>query len=156
MEQVTQSISIQVPSDVAAAYHQSSVEDQQQLSAEVAAILRRRFGQTHGVDASLQETMNRLAAEAQQNGLTEEGLVEILQSDEVFWTEVKAIAGVELEARSLDPIKLKNALLDAIERQDPRYKAEVTEALQEAVQSISAGDRRGMTVNEFGEWLTNI
>jgi plasmid maintenance system antidote protein VapI len=156
MEQVTQLISIQVPSDVAAAYNQSSVEDQQQLSAEVAAILRRRFGQTHGDYASLQQMMDRLAVETQQNGLTEEILAKILQQDEDFGTAAKKIAGVELEARSLDPSKLKNALLDAIERQDPRYEVEVREALEEAVQSISAGDRRGMTMNEFGEWLTNL
>jgi hypothetical protein len=100
--------------------------------------------------------MDRLAVETQQNGLTEEILAKILQQDEDFGTAAKKIAGVELEARSLDPSKLKNALLDAIERQDPRYEVEVREALEEAVQSISAGDRRGMTMNEFGEWLTNL
>jgi uncharacterized phage-associated protein len=48
---------------------------------------------------------------------------------------------------------LKNALLDAIERSHPDYGSQVSEALQEALQTP---DTPAMTAHEFGEWLTQL
>jgi hypothetical protein len=154
MEQAINEITIQVPSDLAAVYHQSSIEDRQQLSEEVSAILRRRLSQPDHSYASLKQTMDRLAGEAQRNGLTEAALEAILQDDETFWDEVTAISGEDFDARPLDPVKLQNALLSAIERNDPQYQAELREALQEA--TVAGHDRQGMTADEFGKWLANL
>jgi chorismate mutase len=81
MAQIVQEITIQVPADVAAAYHQSSIADRQQLAMRIGAILRRSLTSEVGSYAQLQKTMDKLATEAQQNGLTPEILASILQDD---------------------------------------------------------------------------
>jgi hypothetical protein len=48
----------------------------------------------------------------------------------------------------------KDALLDEIERNNPKYQADIREALLEALNSTYDGPE--MTVEEFGEWLTNL
>jgi hypothetical protein len=48
--------------------------------------------------------------------------------------------------------EIKNALLDAIERSNPRYHYEIKEALTEGLTL----DRPKMTADEFGEWLASV
>jgi hypothetical protein len=63
-------ITIQVPADVAEIYRQSSGAERQQLSMRIGAIVRQGLNRREGSYGPLKESMNRLAAEAQQNGLT--------------------------------------------------------------------------------------
>jgi hypothetical protein len=152
MEQVTGEITIQVPQDVVDVYRQSSDEARQQLSEEIVGIVRLR--RIDPSDVKLKPSMDRLAEAAQGNGLTDEILQEILQDDQDLRDEVLSLAGGSLEGRSLNPTKLKNALLDRIEQDNPKYQANVREALQEAMDSKC--DREEMTIDEFGEWLTTL
>jgi chorismate mutase len=71
-------ITIQVPPDIAEAYRQSSLEERQQLSLRIGAILRQRFSQPEATYSQLQQSMDRLATEAQEKGLTPEILESIL------------------------------------------------------------------------------
>jgi hypothetical protein len=71
-------ITIQVPADVAEIYRQSSDAERQQLSMRIGAIVRQGLNRQEGSYILLKESMNRLAAEAQQNGLTPEILESIL------------------------------------------------------------------------------
>jgi chorismate mutase len=76
--QAIDEISIQVPADIAEAYRRSSLEERQQLAMRIGAILRQRFNQPAGTYDQLQQSMNKLAVEAEQNGLTLEILESIL------------------------------------------------------------------------------
>ena len=49
---------------------------------------------------------------------------------------------------------LKNALLDAIEREHPAYSTAVAEALKESLEA--SNDTPAMTSNEFREWFTRL
>jgi chorismate mutase len=71
-------ISVQVPLDIAQAYRQSSLEERQQLAMRIGAILRQNFSQPAEAYQQLQRSMDKLAAEAEQNGLTPEILESIL------------------------------------------------------------------------------
>ncbi len=57
-------------------------------------------------------------------------------------------------AKSLTPEKLKNALLEAIERADPNYVPAVAEALTEAMSMPT--DTPSMDADEFREWLAQV
>jgi hypothetical protein len=81
MDQVMKEITIQVPSDIAEAYRRSSAEYREQLSVRIEALLRRSFGPEVDSYLKLQESMDRLAEQAQQKGLTPEILESILQDD---------------------------------------------------------------------------
>jgi hypothetical protein len=74
-------ITIQVPADVAEIYRHSSDEERQQLSMRIGAIVRQGLNRQEGTYIPLKESMNRLAAEAQQNGLTPEILESILNDE---------------------------------------------------------------------------
>jgi hypothetical protein len=74
-------ITIQVPADVAEIYRQSSDAERQQLSMRIGAIVRQGLSRQEGNYLPLKESMNRLAAEAQQNGLTPEILESILNDE---------------------------------------------------------------------------
>ncbi|MBD2327568.1 hypothetical protein [Alkalinema sp. FACHB-956] len=74
-------ISVQVPPDIAQAYRQSSLEERQQLAMRIGAILRQNFSQPVEAYQQLQRSMDKLAAEAQQNGLTPEMLESILNDE---------------------------------------------------------------------------
>jgi chorismate mutase len=74
-------ISIQVPLDIAEAYRQSSLEERQKISMQIGLILRQDLGQSVGTYAKLRQTMNKLATEAEQNGLTPEILESILNDE---------------------------------------------------------------------------
>ncbi len=74
-------ISIQVPVDIAEAYRQSSLEERQKMSLRIGAILREDLGQPVDTYAKLRQTMNKLALEAEQNGLTPEILESILNDE---------------------------------------------------------------------------
>jgi hypothetical protein len=74
-------ITIQVPADVAEIYRQSSEAEKQQLSMQIGAIVRQGLIRQEDSYAPLKESMNRLAAEAQQNGLTPEMLESILNDE---------------------------------------------------------------------------
>ncbi|MCX5963272.1 MAG: hypothetical protein NT070_09020 [Cyanobacteria bacterium] len=74
-------ISIQVPLDIAEAYRQSSLEDRQKMSLRIGAMLRQDLAQPIGTYAKLRQTMNKLATEAEQNGLTPEILESILNDE---------------------------------------------------------------------------
>jgi hypothetical protein len=74
-------ITIQVPADVAEIYRQSSDAERQQLSMRIGAIVRQGLNRQEGSYTPLKESMNRLAAEAQQNGLTPEILESILNDE---------------------------------------------------------------------------
>jgi hypothetical protein len=71
-------ITIQVPADVAKIYRQSSDAERQQRSMRIGAIVRQGLNRQEGSYILLKESMNRLAAEAQQHGLTPEILESIL------------------------------------------------------------------------------
>jgi hypothetical protein len=154
MEPATHEITIQVPPDVAQAYHQASVADRQTLSDQFSTILRERFTSTETPQRDLQLAIHKLVAEAQHNGLTQAAVASILQDDPRVWTEVKTLMGGELDLKAIDPVRLKNALLSAIESHDPRYQAELRDALQETTPSVHA--QRGIAANEFGEWLAKL
>jgi hypothetical protein len=74
-------ITIQVPADVAEIYRQSSDAERQQLSMRIGAIVRQGLNRQEDSYTPLKESMNRLAAEAQQNGLTPEILKSILNDE---------------------------------------------------------------------------
>jgi chorismate mutase len=74
-------ISIQVPLDIAEAYRQSSLEERQKMSLRIGAMLRQDLGQPIGTYAKLRQTMNKLATEAEENGLTPEILESILNDE---------------------------------------------------------------------------
>jgi hypothetical protein len=74
-------ITIQVPADVAEIYRQSSDAERQQLSMRIGAIVRQGLNRQEDSYTLLKESMNRLAAEAQQNGLTPEILESILNDE---------------------------------------------------------------------------
>jgi hypothetical protein len=74
-------ITIQVPADVAEIYRQSSHAERQQLSMRIGAIVRQGLNRQEDSYMPLKESMNRLAAEAQQNGLTPEILESILNDE---------------------------------------------------------------------------
>jgi ABC-type transporter Mla subunit MlaD len=76
--QAIDEIPVQVPADIAAAYRQASIEERQQLAVRIGTILRQSFAHSTGTYAQLQQSMNQLAAEAAQNGLTPEMLESIL------------------------------------------------------------------------------
>jgi hypothetical protein len=74
-------ITIQVSADVAEIYRQSSDAERQQLSMRIGALVRQRLNRHQGSYTLLKASMNRLAAEAQQNGLTPEVLESILNDE---------------------------------------------------------------------------
>ncbi len=76
--QAIDEIPIQVPFDIAEAYRQSSLAERQQLAMQIGAILRQNFSQTPVAYEQLQRSMDNLAAEAAENGLTPEILESIL------------------------------------------------------------------------------
>jgi len=51
-------------------------------------------------------------------------------------------------------IRLKNAVLGAIEREHPDYEQTMAEVVQEAL--AKSGDRPAMTPDEFCEWLSSV
>jgi chorismate mutase len=76
--QVIDEIPVQVPSDIAAAYRLSSLEERQQLAMQIGAILRQSFRQMPDAYGQLEQSMDKVAATAEQNGLTPEILESIL------------------------------------------------------------------------------
>ncbi len=80
MQSVNQ-ICIQVPADVAEIYRRSSDVERQQLSMRIGAMVRQKLTSQVASYVPLKESMNRLAAEAQQNGLTPEILESILNDE---------------------------------------------------------------------------
>ncbi|NJM47259.1 MAG: hypothetical protein HC860_14805 [Alkalinema sp. RU_4_3] len=74
-------ITIQVPANVAEIYRQSSDAERQQLSMRIGAIVRQGLNRQEDSYIPLKESMNRLAAEAQQNGLTPEILESVLNDE---------------------------------------------------------------------------
>ena len=51
-------------------------------------------------------------------------------------------------------IRLKNAVLGAIEREHPDYDQTMAEVVQEAL--AKSGDSPAMTPDEFCEWLSSV
>jgi chorismate mutase len=78
--QTVNEINVQVPPDVAEAYRQSSEQERQQLALQIGAILRQNFP-SPDTYLRLQQTMNKVAAEAHQNGLTPEILASLLHDE---------------------------------------------------------------------------
>jgi hypothetical protein len=74
-------ISIQVPLDIAEAYRQSSVEERKKMSLRIGMLLREDLAQSVGTYSKLRQTMNKLAVQAEQNGLTPEILESILNDE---------------------------------------------------------------------------
>jgi phage terminase large subunit-like protein len=74
-------ITIQVSADVAEIYRQSSDAERQQLSMRIGALVRQGLNRHQGSYTPLKASMHRLAAEAQQNGLTPEVLESILNDE---------------------------------------------------------------------------
>jgi hypothetical protein len=62
------------------------------------------------------------------------------------------IFGVFNESGSTDLTGFRNTLLDSIERSNPKYQAEMSEALEGAFSE----ERPTMSADEFGEWLANV
>ena len=54
----------------------------------------------------------------------------------------------------IQSVRLKNAVLGAIEQAHPDYDRIMTEVVQEAL--AQSGDRPAMTPDEFCEWLSSI
>jgi hypothetical protein len=74
--QAIDEIPVQVPSDIAAAYRLSSLEERHQM--QIGAILRQSFRQTPDSYGQLERSIDKVAATAAQNGLTPEILESIL------------------------------------------------------------------------------
>ena len=53
----------------------------------------------------------------------------------------------------IQSVRLKNAVLGAIEKEHPNYAQTITEVVQEAV--AKSRYRPAMTPNEFCKWLNN-
>jgi hypothetical protein len=51
-------------------------------------------------------------------------------------------------------IRLKNALLGAIEKEHPNYEQTMAEVVQEAL--AKSGDSPALTADEFCEWLSSV
>jgi uncharacterized phage-associated protein len=80
-----------------------------------------------------------------------------LQEQELFKAMVYQLLNTSEEANtSLSPELqgLKNALLDAVEREHPNYEKNVIEALEESLDE--SNNSPAMTANEFREWLTQL
>lgn len=66
--------------------------------------------------------------------------------------QIGIIFGLFKESGTADLTEFRNKLLDSIERSNPRYHAEIADALQGAFSE----ERPTMSADEFGEWLANV
>ncbi|MEG4279120.1 hypothetical protein QUA62_16825 [Microcoleus sp. MON1_C1] len=56
--------------------------------------------------------------------------------------------------KRIESVRLKNAVLGAIEKEHPNYHRTMNEVLEEAL--AKSGDRPAMTPDEFCEWLNSV
>lgn len=81
MININEEITLKVPLDVAQAYRQATEEEQQQIVARLAVMVRSPLARVDAVK-KLSKTMDDISKEAQANGLTPEILESILNDDE--------------------------------------------------------------------------
>jgi len=97
---------------------------------------------------SLEDMRIHHAAESPWRGMA-------IQEQELFKILIyKLLDRPEELAISPEIQDLKNALLDAVEREHPNYTRTVTEALEDALNSSNA--QSALTADEFNEWLTQL
>ena len=56
--------------------------------------------------------------------------------------------------KHIQSVRLKNAVLGAIEKEHPNYEQTMAEVVRETL--AKSGDRPAMTPDEFGEWLNSV